>query len=254
MNHSLQVGNKIITSENILTMLASKQMLLPLAKELIIDEAISEIECTPEEKQMAQQQFFSQMQLDPQETDKFQSWLQKNYLTEEQLQERILRGIKLEKFKQLTWGTQLDSYYRKRKQQLDKVVYSLIRTKNPGEAQELYFRISEGEKDFTDVARQFSKGAEAETGGLIGPVELNVPHPQIAQKLITAQPGKVLPPTRIGEWIVILRLEKYIAAQLDSYTSRRLLDELFNSWMNQKLQDEVKFIPETPEIQVKESL
>jgi parvulin-like peptidyl-prolyl isomerase len=190
---------------------------------------------------MAQQQFFAQAQLNANEPEQLNNWLQKNYLTKEQLQERILRGIKLEKFKQQTWGNQLDSYYRKRKRQLDKVVYSLIRTKNPGEAQELYFRITEGEKEFTDVARAYSQGTEAQTGGLIGPVELNVPHPVIAQKLLTAQPGQVLPPTRVGEWIVILRLEKYIGAQLDQYTSRRLLDELFNQWLNQKLQEEVIF-------------
>lgn len=247
MNPSLQVGNQIITAENIFSLLAEKQMILPLAKELIIDQAIAEIECTPEEKQMAQQQFFTQMQINPNDSEKFESWLQKNYLTKEQLQQRILRGVKLEKFKQETWGNQLNSYYRQRKQQLDKVVYSLIRTKNPGEAQELYFRITEGEKDFTEVAKQYSQGAEAETGGLIGPVELNVPHPTIAQKLVTAQVGQVIPPFRVSEWIVILRLEKYITAQLDQYTSRKLLDELFNTWMNKQLQEEVKFNSEIKE-------
>ncbi len=241
MSSSLQVGDQVITPENIFPLLASKQMILPLAKELIIDQAIADVECTSEEAQMAQQQFFTQMRLNPNDAEQFESWLEKNYLTKEQLQERILRGIKLEKFKQETWGAQLDSYYRKRKRELDKVVYSLIRTKNPGEAQELYFRIMEGEREFTEVARQYSQGTEAQTGGLIGPVELNVPHPMISQKLLTAQPGQVLPPIRVGEWIVILRLEKYIAAQLDQYTSRRLLDELFNTWLNEKLQEEVNF-------------
>lgn len=241
MSPSLQVGDIVITPENIFPLLAEKQMIAPLAREIILDQAIAEIECSPEETAMAEQQFFMQMQLNPNEPQQLQTWLERNYLSREQLQERILRNIKLEKYKQKTWSNDLESYYLKRKRQLDKIIYSLIRTKNPGQAQELYFRISEGEKEFTDLARQHSQGAEAETGGLIGPVELTVPHPEIAQKLMTSQPGQVLPPTRIGEWIVILRLEKYLAAQLDDNMKRRLLDELFNTWLNENIQKEVKF-------------
>lgn len=241
MSPSLQVGDIVITPENIFPLLAEKQMIAPLAREIILDQAIAEIECTPEETAMAEQQFFMQMQLNPNDNEQLQTWLERNYLSREQLQQRILRNIKLEKYKQQTWSNDLESYYLKRKRQLDKIIYSLIRTKNPGQAQELYFRISEGEKEFTDLARQHSQGAEAETGGLIGPVELTVPHPEIAQKLMTSQPGQVLPPTRIGEWIVILRLEKYLAAQLDDNMKRRLLDELFNTWLNENIQKEVKF-------------
>lgn len=241
MNPSLQVGEIVITPENIFPLLAEKQMIAPLAREIILDQAVTNIECTTEETAMAEQQFFMQMQMNPNEPQQLQTWLERNYLTREQLQQRILRGIKLEKYKQQTWGNDLESYYLKRKRQLDKIIYSLIRTKNPGQAQELYFRISEGEKEFAELARQHSQGAESETGGLIGPVELTVPHPEIAQKLMTSQPGQVLPPTRIGEWIVILRLEKYLAAQLDQNMKRRLLDELFNTWLNESIQKEVQF-------------
>ncbi|MBL1210800.1 peptidylprolyl isomerase [Geminocystis sp. GBBB08] len=240
MNPSLQVGDVIITPKNIFPLLAEKQMIAPLAREIILDEAIAHIQCTPEETAIAQQQFFMQMQLNTEDTEKLKLWLTRNYLTREQLQERILRGIKLEKYKVEKWGNQIESYYLKRKRELDKIIYSLIRTKNAGEAQELYFRISEGEKEFAELARQYSQGAEAETGGLIGPVELTIPHPEISQKLMTSQPGQVLPPMRIGEWIVILRLEKYLAAQLDQNMQRRLLDELFNTWLNEIIQTQVQ--------------
>lgn len=241
MNPSLQVGDILITPENIFPLLAEKQMIAPLAREIILDQAIANIECSPEETAMAKQQFFMQMKINPEDTATLQTWLERNYLTTEQLQDRILSGIRLEKYKQQTWGNDLESYYLKRKRQLDKIVYSLIRTKNPGQAQELYFRISEGEKEFSELARQHSQGAESETGGLIGPVELSTPHPEIAQKLMTSQPGQVLPPMRIGEWVVILRLEKYLAAQLDENMKRRLLDELFNTWLNETIQQGVKF-------------
>lgn len=241
MNPSLQVADLTITPDNIFPLLAQKQMIAPLAKEIIIENAIAHIQCTSEETARAEKQFFWQMQLDPQKPEQLKTWLAKNYLTREQLQERILRGIKLDRYKEEVWGDQIETYYLQRKAQLDRVLYSLIRTKNPGQAQELYFRINEGEAEFSELAKQYSQGSESQTGGLVGPVELTVPHPEIAEKLKRCKPGELLPPTRIGEWIVILRLEKYLAAPLDGNLRRRLLDELFNKWLNEQIKTQVKF-------------
>jgi parvulin-like peptidyl-prolyl isomerase len=239
MSEILQVGEKTITEKDLFPLLNEHQMLMPLAKEILLDQAIANIDCTAEETQTARQNFFSQFQISSDE--QLQLWLQKNHLTKDQIEKRIVRGLKLEKFKQETWGNKLESYYLKRKRQLDKVVYSLIRTKDAGVAQALYFRIQAGEQSFAEVAQKFSQGAEAQTGGLIGPVEINVPHPQIAQMLLNSQPGKLLTPTKVGEWIVILRLEKYLAAQLDQAMRQRLLNELFNNWVNEQLQEKVSF-------------
>ncbi len=238
---SLQIADITITPDNIFPLLAEKQMIAPLAKEIIIEKAIAHVECNEEETKKAEQQFFWQMQLNPEQPEQLQNWLAKNYLTREQLQERILRNIKLDRYKEEIWSNQVESYYLRRKEQLDKILYSLIRTRNAGEAQELYFRISEGEAEFSDLAREYSQGSEAQTGGLVGPVELTVPHPDIAEKLKHSQPGQLIPPVRIGEWIVILRLEKYITAPLDANLRRRLLDELFNKWLNEEIKTQVKF-------------
>ena len=237
MSQVLQVGGQIITDQELLPQLAEHQMLIPLVREIILAQAIQDIECSPEQTQAARQQFFNQRQINSDE--QLQIWLKRNYLTKEQLEKLMVRDIKLEKFKQANWAHQIETYYLKRKRQLDRVVYSLIRTLDAGIAQELYFRIQEGENSLAELAKEYSQGAEAQTGGLLGPTELNVPHPKIAQILMTSQPGKVLPPTRIGEWLVILRLEKYLAAQLDGAMRQRLLDELFNNWLNEQLQQEV---------------
>jgi parvulin-like peptidyl-prolyl isomerase len=119
------------------------------------------------------------------------------------------------------------------------VIYSLIRTQEPGIAQELYFRIQEGEQSFADLAREYSQGSEAQTGGLIGPVELSVPHPVLAQMLRLSQPGQLCPPTRLGEWFLIVRLEKFIPAQLDASMRQRLLNECFNTWLSEQLNQQL---------------
>ncbi|WP_446684054.1 peptidylprolyl isomerase [Cyanobacterium sp. HL-69] len=241
MGSYIEIGDYKVTEENVFSILAQKQIIIPLATEIILDSAIADIECTPEEKNIAYQQFFNQMKIPPNDKQQLKVWLERNYLTFEQLEKRILRGIKLDKFKEKTFAPQLESYYLRRKRELDKVIYSLIRTKNVGQAQELFFRIQDDGQDFAVLAKEFSQGSEAETGGIVGPVELTTPHPQIAQLLMTAQQGKVLAPVRIGEWVVILRLERYIPAQLDMNVARRLMEELFNNWLNKEIQNQVKF-------------
>lgn len=237
----LQIGNRSITAEKILPLMAGYQMLPQFLQEILIDEAISSIECTPEEIISACQNFYSQNQITNDEPR--QSWLRRYGMTQEQLDSLATREMRVEKYKQLTWGPKLESYFLSRKDKLDKVIYSLIRTQDIGIAQELYFRILEGEQSFAELARTYSQGPEAQTDGLIGPVELSVPHPTLAQILTLSHSGQLSPPTRVGEWIVLVRLEKFIPAQLDESMRRRLLNECFNNWLQEQLNQLGSFIP-----------
>ncbi|MGK7942111.1 MAG: peptidylprolyl isomerase [Crocosphaera sp.] len=241
MDIVLKIGEREIASQDLYPLLAQHRLLPKLAQEIIIEQAISDITCTPEETIQAQQQFYQKEQI----TDETQReiWLQTHGMTLEQLEKLTVRDIKIEKFKQLTWADKLDPYFVKCKGKLDRVVYSLIRTRDPGVAQELYFRIQEGENTFSELARQYSQGSEAQTGGLLGPIELNVPHPKISQILAASQPGQLSPPTQVGDWWIILRLEKYVSAQLDEKTRQRLLHELFQGWLLAQLQQNVSFSP-----------
>lgn len=243
MSETLQVGNRIITAEEIVPLLAGYQMLPQLVRELIIDRAIAPIKCTPEEEAKARQQFYAQNQLTSE--TKIQSWLKWHRMTLEQLEALATRGLRIEKFKQATWGHKLESYLLSRKRQLDRVIYSLIRTKDMEVAQELYFRIQEGEQSFAELAREYSQGTEAQTGGIVGPVELSAPHPVLVQMLCASQSGQLWPPTRLGEWIVIVRLEKFMPAQLDEPMSQRLLNECFATWLQEQL-NELNTTPSHP--------
>ena len=239
----LQVGDHRITDEGIFPLLAKYGMLPQLAREIVIEQAIADITCTPEEEEAARNRFLQQNQLTTEE--QVQAWLSRYGMTTPQMEQLSLRELKLEKFKQATWGNKLDAYFLQRKSQLDRVVYSLIRTRDQGIAQELYFRIQEEENSFAQLAKDYSQGAEAQTGGLVGPVELSVPHPQIAKMLMSSKPGQLWPPLPIGEWTVILRLEKFLSAQLDPPTEQRLLNDLFQQWLMSQMQQQIIFNPES---------
>ncbi|MBW4684237.1 MAG: peptidylprolyl isomerase [Komarekiella atlantica HA4396-MV6] len=240
MTETIQIGNRTITASELIPLLANYQMLPQLRRELIIDEAIEQIsrsantvvECTPEEVTQAQQQFFAEKQLNS-EAD-IQAWMAYQGLTPNQLEAVTTRKLKIEKFKQAVWGNKLESYFFQCKAKLDKVIYSLLRTQDVGIAQELYFRIQDQENSFAEVAREYSQGPEAQTGGLVGPIELNALHPIMVQMLSSSQPGQILPPARVAEWFVIVRLEKFIPAKLDEPMKVRLLNELFETWLQEQ--------------------
>ncbi len=241
MTPILQVGNRTITAQEIIPLLTSYQMLPRLLVEIIIDRVIAPITCTPEEIAYNYSLFCQKNQLLT-ETE-FQAWLERYHMTPDQLAALATRSLKIEKFKQATWGHKLESYFLSCKSQLDMVIYSLIRTGDMAIAQELYFRILEQEESFAEIARKYSQ-AEAQTDGCIGPVALSSCHPTLAKMLTHSHPGQLWTPMQIGEWVVIVRLEKLIPAQLDETMRQQLLNQLFADWLQKQLNQLSDVIPQ----------
>lgn len=230
----IQIGDCTVTDKEIIPLLSSYQLLPQFLGELIIDRTVASIACTSKEIAQACQQFYEQNQLTTEAAR--QSWLKHHNMTSEQVEALVVRRLKVEKFKQITWSHKLESEFLQRKAQLDQVVYSLIWTQDLGVAQELYFRIQAQEQSFSELACKYSQGPEALTNGLVGPVELSYPHPAIAQLLSISKPGQVWPPIRLEKWLLIVRLEKLISAQLDEPMRQRLLHQFFKAWLSQQLE------------------
>lgn len=229
------------TIQSLMPLLANYQLMPQLVCEGVIDHAIANVECTLEEINAACQQFYQQWNLTTDEQQ--QIWQSHCGLNQTQFEKMTTRALRIEKFKQTTWGHKLESHFLERKQELDRVIYSLLRTKDQDIAQELFFRISDGEQSFAEVAQQYSEGSEAETGGLVGPVELGTLHTKLAELLYTSRVGHVQP-FGLGEWCMIVRLEKHIPAQLDDQMRQRLLQEKFDAW----LQEQVQQLPDRDKI------
>jgi PPIC-type PPIASE domain len=233
MTEFVQIGNFQVPQTELGPLLTRYQILPGILRELAIDRAISEVKCSDEEIVLAIKQFCSRYGLTSKEQT--QEWLDFQCLNPLQLEEIAIRYFKIEKFKQETWSNKVESYFIKRKGQLDRAIYSLIRTNDLGIAQEIYFRLIDGEQTFAEIANQYSQGAESQTGGLIGPVELSTPHPVIARLIATQPLGKICHPIQLEQWYAIVRPEKLIFAQLDEPMRQRLIDELFQIWVQEQM-------------------
>lgn len=233
MTNIFQIANRNVFKQDLLPLLATYQMMPQFLIQSIIDRAIQSINCTPEETVQACQQLYQQWSLvtDAQQ----QEWRSHYGLSAAEFEQLATRSLRIEKFQQQSWAHQIESYFLQRKHDLDQVVYSLLRTQDQDIAQELYFRISEGEAPFAELALQYSQGIEKQTGGLLGPVELGTLHQNLAELLYTSRIGHVQP-SKLGEWCMIIRLEKRIPAQLDESMRQRLLQEKFEAWLEQQIQ------------------
>jgi parvulin-like peptidyl-prolyl isomerase len=219
--------------EEVIALLQKFGMLPQLQRELILDAELAAINCSQEEIFGAYRAFYQKYQINS-DNDRA-VWLDRNNCSLEQFEHSVLRTLKLDRFKQLTFNGKVHSYFLQRKSQLDRAIYSLLRVKDPHLAQELFFRIQDGEATFSELVKQYSGGQEAESGGVVGPHELSVPHPILAQKIATLKPGQLAPPFQIADWFVVVKLEKYLPAQLNKAMRARLVDELSEQWIQAKL-------------------
>lgn len=234
MTEVIRVDQTQILPKQLLFHLKRYQMLPQLLRELVIDHAIAQIDCSKEEVETAKAEFLNQNRLN--DPNRLQAWLKQTGLQEEDLESVAVRNYKVRKFKQDTWGSKVESYFLQRKRDLDQVVYSMLRTKDHNTATELYFRIQNQEATFEELAQAYSEGPEAETRGIIGPVPVTTPNEKIAKILVQSESGQLWPPVQIGEWSIIVRLEKLISAQLNEATRQKLLNELFSQWLEAEVQ------------------
>lgn len=199
---------------------------------LVLDQAIATVEYSSVERQ----RFRQQLQDTTQQPGLKRAWLQQEGVTAEEIETWLDRELRIRKFQHQRWGKTVNSYFLQRKYQLDQVICSLIYLSDPGIAQELYFRIIEGEASFAEVAMEFSEGETSADGGRIGPIALDQLETPLAHLFYGGRPGQIWSPLRIGRWMIIARLEEILPIRLDESMRQTLLNELLETW----LRDQVK--------------
>ena len=131
-----------------------------------------------------------------------------------------------------------ESLYLRYKDRLDRVLYSLIRVKSEDLAYDLFYSIDSSEITFGSAAEKHSCGPESKTRGIIGPVDLTTPHPEVSARLRTAIPGKIFTPFKADDWYAIIRLEYRFDSEYDEKT-KAFLGSLIVGGKSKELSDEL---------------
>lgn len=230
---TLRLGRQTLQATELIPLIKRYKLIPQLQRNILIDGAIAHIQLTPKEIKAAQQKFDTQHQLFSEDTRK--TFFAYTGFSTEDIEALATRPSKIEKFKQEQWGQTISSYFLKRKSQLDRAIYSMIRTQDSSLAQELYFRLQNNEDTFANVAKLYSEGPEAKLGGLVGPVSLGTLHAELARVLSISQPGQLWPVSQLGKYFVILRFEEHLPAEYDKPTKQQLLNECFEKWLAEQM-------------------
>ena len=149
----------------------------------------------------------------------------------DEVMDRLERVIRRQGYIREQFAPKAEARFLERKNELDQVVYSLLRLANNFLARELYLQIESGESNFADLAKRYAEGPERNTNGIVGPVSLTQAHPVLVEKLRVAQPGVLLEPFRISNWWLVVRLERYSPATFTPEVSDQMCREMFDSWI-----------------------
>ena len=154
--------------------------------------------------------------------------------SEDDVLERLRDAVRRRVFMRERFAPKAEARFLERKNELDQVVYSLLRLADNFLARELYLQIESGESNFADLAKRYAEGPERNTNGIVGPVSLTQAHPVLVEKLRVAQPGVLLEPFRIADWWLVVRLERYSPATFTPEVSDRMCREMFDAWIEEQ--------------------
>ena len=220
-------------SPETLALLRRHNLLKALIRAEILSKTVETIQLGTQQRDQVWDNFKAKNKLDT--PDLLEKYLKNNGVTESDLRWQLELPTRVQIYCQEHFQHKAEARFLERKEQLDQVVYSLLRIQDGYLARELYLRISGNEANFADLAASYSQGPEAKTKGIIGPVPMTQANPALSERLRTSQPGQLLQPFQIDQWWVVVRLERYEAAQFDDITRQRMAQELFQEWLNQEL-------------------
>ena len=226
-------------TEESLVILQKHNQLLPLIKSIKKTQNIEAITIKEEEINNILQNFCNERKIKTE--DQLLTWLKENKLSKRTLVEKLSIPFKTISYARNTFKNKINSYFLKKKDELDQFTYSLIRLSNKNQADEIFFRIQDEEESFSDLAFKYSEGFEKKMNGLVGPISISKAHPKISQLLKSSAEGELHPPIQIDQWFIILRLESYQPAILDEIMEQKIALEIYE----QSLESESRNIIES---------
>jgi len=214
------------------TLLRKYNLLKPLVEQMITSEAIAGVEVSAEALEKAKLELLDQQGFETME--QWSEMLADLGRTDEEVIDRLERVIRRLEYIRERFAPKAEARFLERKNELDQVVYSLLRLSNNFLARELYLQIDSGEANFADLAKRHAEGPERNTNGIVGPVSLTQAHPLLVEKLRVAQPGVLLEPFRIADWWLVVRLERYSPATFTPEVSDQMCREMFDAWIEEE--------------------
>jgi hypothetical protein len=205
----------------------------PLARAWLLDQLVHAIPLPADEEKALMAAYLERRGVSS--DAQVPAWLEEHHLAFDDLRILATQKQRLKRLVRRRWGDEVEVRFLQRKSELDQVVYSLLRVDSQDLAAELHQQIAEGEADFDTLAPLHSSGPERHCRGQIGPLPLAAGHEILVSRLRRGRPGQLFEPFQAGESWVVLRLEQVLPAELNEATRDRMMGELFDEWLEQRV-------------------
>jgi parvulin-like peptidyl-prolyl isomerase len=244
----LGVGHPWLTLSEINRLVRQQGLAPALARAWLLDELLQAIPLDPAHEQQLVEAWLQRQGAGS--GAEREAWLQRQRLLPADLPALAGREVRLRHFREQRFAEEVEVQFLRRKPELDQAVYSLLRVRDRQLAEELHQRLRDDGADFGALAARYAEGRERHSRGLLGPLPLTAAHPEISARLRVGQPGQLWPPFAAKEYWVLLRLEQQLPARLNEATRSRMMDELFEAWLQarQKLLLSGEPLPALPPI------
>ena len=217
-------------TDNGIAFLRDNDLLKSYIREIIISDQIKNLPLTTDDKQKGVKAFMERNNLsNREELEKFRK--EKGFDLKV-LEGKILKPIKIQNLANKLFSSQANTRYNQRKDALDLVVYSLLRTKQKELALELYFRIESNEVEFSKIAEEYSQGEERITKGIIGPIPFSQGNPLLMNKLKSLRIGELVEPFALDGWWIVLRLENIISTKFSESVKLQMCIEMLEEFLD----------------------
>ena len=163
------------------------------------------------------------------------AWLDKHYLTVEDLQSRIERPLWRRKLAEHLARGQTERYFAENRALFDRARLAQIVVDREGVAAELLSQIADDGADFAVLARKYSLDAQTrQAGGFVGVVARKSLSSAIEAAVFGARPGDVVGPFQTAKGYHLIKVEEILPAQLDPRTTETIRERIFADWLRQR--------------------
>lgn len=217
---------KILKTGNMLPSLIKNFLIVEILKDISIEKNIYDNEINI---------FYSKNKLNNKYN--LNKLLKAKGINKEELNYQITLDLKINKFAEENFKKELQDYFLQKKEFLDEYTFNILRVNDSYLAKELYFQIDSEESDFNKLSQSDSFYSSLYPKGIFGPKNLKGFNPIIKNKLINATIGNLMHPFEVDNWWLIIKLIEKKDAKLDTMTSKMLLKEIFDKFINKLLKN-----------------
>lgn len=229
-NLKLIFRNMPVSEEYILNTLRQNNQVDKLIETLIIDEELKDIQVAKEKADELLGKFREENNITGEK--EYREFLDENYLNESLLVKALTKTSKIMIYREERWGPTVETLYLKHKEEYDLATFHILKTKNADVMQEIYFRLKDGETDWSGLSMLFSNGKD-KTMSLQKDKSIKIINKRLWSELKKNGKNKITKPFNIGNEVIVAQLLELKTSSLDDNIRSDLLRKEFDSWLKQ---------------------